>query len=271
MEPAFILQDSWFETDSTISTQQATGQHGWFSPKYNVPNSIFSFRNFNGVNWGVSAPGYQNGNSLPNCGDTCRAVPRLNGTTLTAALHSGQNAFWMMLEGWTDMVESAGYYRSTSWEYPTQYINIVRTFTDPAPETIRFEAEGADSFFDTTPANLGGSYSNRSLDVAAFENRTGWYVGWIVNGEWLEYQGVQLGCGTYRFTVRAATSAGGRRLRMDIGNLSAIELPSTGSLNNYSLFHLGEAALVDGIYNLRLVFESTGDLHVDWFFLKKSG
>jgi len=273
VKPFFILQDTWFETDSTITTKQAKGRHGWFAPVYNVTDSVFSFRTYNGATWGVTTPAYQNGYSLPNCGATCREVPRDNGTTLTNALTlatTTENASWMMLEGWTDIVESAGFYRSDAWAYPTQYINIVRQFANPEPETIRFEAEGVDAFYDTTPENLGMQYANRSIDVGALANNTGWYVGWTVAGEWFEYQNVQLGCGTYRFTARVATKSGGKQIRLDLGNLSSVVLPYSGGLDNFILVHLGEVRLKGGSYDLRLVMESTGGLSIDWFFLKRS-
>lgn len=273
VKPFFILQDTWFLTDSTITTKQAKGRHGWFAPVYNVTDSVFTFRTYNGATWGVTTPAYQNGYSFPNCGATCREVPRDNGATLTNALTlatTTESASWMMLEGWTDWVESAGFYRSDAWAYPTQYINIVRQFANPEPETIRFEAEGVDAFYDTTPANLGMQYANRSIDVGALANNTGWYVGWTVAGEWFEYQNVQLGCGTYRFTARVATRAAGKQIRLDLGNLSSVVIPYSGGLDSFILVHLGEVRLKGGSYNLRLVMESTGGLSIDWFFLKRS-
>ncbi|HET8869756.1 MAG TPA: carbohydrate-binding domain-containing protein, partial [Aquabacterium sp.] len=77
--------------------------------------------------------------------------------------------------------------------------------------------------------------------------------------------------GTYRFTVRAATNAVGKKMHLEVDGIAmpSIELPNTGSLDSYQLAHLGEIPLKAGPHTLRLVFESPGGLNVDWFFLKR--
>ena len=65
----------------------------------------------------------------------CWDVLRNDGATLRQALVAGQSARVMLLEGWTNIAESAGFYRSESWTYPNQYINIVREFADPESRT----------------------------------------------------------------------------------------------------------------------------------------
>jgi len=282
VEPAFILQSDWFKYDSTLTEADAAGVHGWFKPVHDDMNSVYTLEYHNNDYWGMSVPGFRNGYSLRNCSSTCRHVTRRNGTTFLNAMtkFATAKAKFILLEGWTDMIESAGFYRSDEWLYPTQYINLVRRFSDPTPETLRFQAEGADAFFDTSIENEGRHYANRSLDVRALDDGSGWYVGYTVAGEWLEYQNVQLGCGTYRFTARVATrESSDRKVRMQVWdaetstiyrNMSSVEIPSSGGLNNYILCHLGETKLYAGTYNLRLLFESTGSLNVDWFFLKRS-
>lgn len=270
LEPALILQDNWFENDSTIDSRHAVGMHNWFIPVHDVASSIYSYSSYNEQVWGVVAPSFRNGKSTPGCRDDCREVTRSDGKRLEGALAAGTDAKFILLEGWTNMVESAGFYRSLDWRYPTQYINIVRRYADPEPETLRFQAEGADRFSDTTESNLGGKYADRALDVGRLNDNTGWYVGWTEAGEWLEYQGVELGCGTYRFTARVATRSAGKKLRLDLGGLPSIELPETGGIDVYELVHLGVVKLSAGTYNLRLEVESTGGLNIDWFFLKRS-
>jgi DUF5010 C-terminal domain len=177
------------------------------------------------------------------------------------------------------MAESGGFYRSEDWKYPTEYINIVRNYTDPEPETLWFQAEGADEFSDKSAGNQLGEYAvkNTNVDIGRMPDGTGWYVGQISSGEWLEYQQVALGCGTYRFTVRAATQDDTINvLRLDLGPEYDGKLPSrvigsTGGVQQYELFHLGQIDLPKGTYNLRLWFESAeGGIRVDWLFLKRS-
>ena len=60
------------------------------------------------------------------------------------------------MEGWDDVREHAGYYRSKAWEGgPSQYINLIRNMVNPTPETLRLQAETADIFNDTTGEGEG--------------------------------------------------------------------------------------------------------------------
>jgi hypothetical protein len=197
-------------------------------------------------------------------------VTRRDGATLDDALAAqGGDAKFILLEGWTDMTENAGFYRSNEWRYPSQYLNIVRRYADPEPETLRFQAEGADSFYDLTSGNSGGEYRYGDLDIGRLDDNSGWFVGWTSAGEWIEYQEVQLGCGTYRFTARVAADSSGEKIRLALPGLKSVTVPSTGDSNDYHLVHLGETMLDAGTYDLRIVFK-TGGVNLDWFFLKRS-
>lgn len=264
MEPAFILQDDWFKNDTSISRSQATGMHSWFSPKADIASSIYTYTDFNGAKWGAVAPAFSKQ-------DPSREVSRRDGATLDLALAKGIDAKFIFLESWTNWAEGAGFYRSNSWSYPNQYNSIVRKYADPEPATIRFQVEGADKFYDTTSGNELGEYADRALDVGRLADGSGWYVGSIKAGEWLEYQNVQLGNGTYRFTARVATNAPGKKMHLVVGGISlpSVELPNTGGLGNYQLVHLGEIPLKAGVHNLRLAFDTSDGLNVDWLFLKR--
>lgn len=264
MEPVFILQDDWFTKDTTINSTHAYGKHSWFSPKTDIASSIYSYTSYNGAKWGAVAPAFSKQ-------DPAREVSRRDGATLDMALAKGLDAKFTFLESWTNWAEGAGFYRSNSWSFPNQYISIVRKYADPKPETIRFQAEGADRFSDTTSNNEGGEYIDRALDVGRLADGSGWYVGWIKAGEWLEYRDVQLGDGTFRFTARVATNAPGKRLHLEVGGvtLPSVELPNTGGLGNYQLVHLGEVPLKAGMHKVRLAFDTSDGLNVDWFFLKR--
>jgi hypothetical protein len=87
--------------------------------------------------------GFRVDSTLPGCGAECREGTRERevAATLDNSMAQG-NPKLTLLEGWTNMVESAGFYRSDHWEYPTQYISIGRKYADPTPATLRFQAEG---------------------------------------------------------------------------------------------------------------------------------
>lgn len=264
VEPYFVVEETWISEDSTITTNEADGKHGWFNPL----QESYTYETYNNEEWGVVVPSFRNADTFPGCGMACREVLRYGGKTLRQGFEAGRNAKLIMHEGWTNMAETSGVYRSNDWTFPTQYINIVREYSDPEPETLLLQAEGADAFEDTTPENIGGQYANRSLDVGALDDNTGWYVGWTEPGEWLEYKEVKLGCGLYRFSARAAsTMETGARMRLALGSLPSIPVDGTGG--SFDLVHLGEIQLTaTGKYDLRIVFE-TESIDLDWFFVKR--
>jgi hypothetical protein len=265
--PHFNVDGTWVAEDPTITTSDVQGVNDWFNPSL----SNFTYRTWNGQRWGAVVPSFRDPDTYPGCGASCREFPRLDGQSLRNALDNGATARFTLLEGWTNVAESAGFYRSTAWRYPNQYINIVREYADVDTASLRFEAEAADAFLDGSGGNAGGAYRSGDLDVGALPG-SGWFVGWTEGGEWLRFNEVKLACGTYRLTARVATPLPGQRLRLSIGGQSAgaFDVPQTGAWDSYQLMHLGTVSAGAGRYDLRLDFE-TGGINVDWFFLRKSG
>jgi hypothetical protein len=266
-DPLFIVDITWIQEDSSITPAEAQGVNSWFTP----PGNHYTYTDYAGQSWGALVPGFRDPDNLPGCGDPCREVPRRNGDALRSALNAGSAAAFILLEGWTDIAESAGFYRSDAWSYPNQYINIVREYADPAPATLRFQAEAADLFVDLSAGNLGGAYRAGDLDVGGLAAGGGWFVGWTDAGEWIEFSRVTLGCGVYRFTGRLAAPSAGQRVRLEVGGVSpgSVEVPSTAGWEEFTLVHLGALSLAAGTYDLRLVFE-TGAVNLDWLFLRRA-
>jgi hypothetical protein len=167
--PNFIgacAQDSTFSSNPLVLVNNP-----WFAP----PNHAFRYR--------VNANGYSAGTVVPGYGDPTNANymrrnkpdgSGVNGDTLRDALNSAldANCRFNLLEGWTNVVERMGFYRTTdsptgAWDYPNQYINILRPYTDLRTVTLRLEAEGCDQYSDTTTGNSGGSFlrAGEDLDV----------------------------------------------------------------------------------------------------------
>ena len=184
VRPYFILPSD-LETSSNqdpgVKNQaDVLGLNPWFAP----PNKSARFFAHNGVTTGTAVPGfidpgffvpshrdYQNYNRV-----ICRNKidgTGVNGDTLKIGLAAAVTADSNLttLEGWTDQAEWAGFYRSNNgnWDTPNQYIDIVRSFSDPRTVTLKLEAEGADAYADTTTGNSGGSFlrGGENLDVRA--------------------------------------------------------------------------------------------------------
>lgn len=77
------------------------------------------------------------------------------------------NTVIAMQEGFTNISEGNGLFRSNhpEWQYPNQYLGIMREFADTRTESLIFEAEACDEYYDTTSGNSGRQY------------RTNWYGG----------------------------------------------------------------------------------------------
>jgi hypothetical protein len=268
-DPLFIVDQTWTQLDTTITTTDAQGMNAWFEP----PGNSYTFRSWAGSDWGAMVPGFRNPDTDAGCGASCREVLRDDGGTLRAGLSAGIDAgsSFNLLEGWTDIFEAAGYYRSGAWTFPNQYIDIVREYADPSVETLRFQAEGADTFSTQGPPDDAGTNVYRAgvPNIAALADATGWYVDWTQPG-WLEFSSIKLVCGAYRFTVRAA-AASSQTLHLEIDGASAgsVIVPATGGAASYALVHLGTVNLTAGYHTFRLVSDS-GGVNVDWFFLKRS-
>jgi Domain of unknown function (DUF5010)/DUF5010 C-terminal domain len=265
--PVFILDRTWTAEDTTITASHAYGVNDWFNPS--IRN--YTYFTWNGRDFGASVPGFRDPNTPPGCGSLCREYPRQDGASLSTALQEGINrrARFTLLEGWTDIGESAGYYRSASWRYPSQYINVVREFSDRRTTTLKLEAEAADAFVDFTAGNFGGQYRNGDLDVAALPG-SGWAVGWTDAGESIQLNEVSLSEGSYRFSARASSGAGGRtvQLKIDGVSLGSVAVPFGGSWDAYDTFTLGTAFVGHGRHTLQVVFDN-GLVNLDWIFVKK--
>ena len=118
-EPSHVVQArSW--PDNT----RAYGKHGWFAPE----SGGFSVERHNGVTVGVTVPGFHD---HPGAG-FMRVLDRRNGARLRENLSAIRNAGadLVLLEGLTDIEESAGYYPSAKWSEPDLYLKIVREFSN---------------------------------------------------------------------------------------------------------------------------------------------
>ncbi len=124
VEPFVVLDQSWVAKDPSITPAIAEGVNDWFDPKING----CTVREWGGRRFAVSVPGFIDPPGGPP--KDRRVLPRAGGKTLSACLDKirGAGTTLTLLEGLTDAVESAGYYRSKApdWSTPDQYLDLVR-------------------------------------------------------------------------------------------------------------------------------------------------
>ena len=123
------------------------------------------------------------------------------------------------------------------------------------------------AYNDTTSGNSFGADANgdpilRNTDVDLVEINSGNYkVGFIAEGEWLEYT-ADLEIGTYRVDFLASSNrATGGQIEVEIDGTSygTAVVPSTGSWSNYQTFSLDDVVIADDSTSvIRLNFSGAG-------------
>jgi hypothetical protein len=108
----------------------------------------------------------------------------------------------------------------------------------PVSQSVILQAEDFDdawdglAYHDTTEGNLGGQYRTSGVDITNCPNGTCAYmVGWNKAGEWLSYTVSVAETGTYTLSLRAANTAAGGTLHVEVDGVDAtgaLAVPNTG-------------------------------------------
>lgn len=145
----------------------------------------------------------------------------------------------------------------------------------PAPIPGRIEAEDFDlgypdeAYHDCDAGNLGSSYRT-DVDVDLQPCTEGGYnVGWLCQGEWLEYTVDVAHTGTYDLSVRVASNATGGTIRFELDGTDVsgpLNVPVTGGWQNWTTI-TGSAQLTAGEHVLRLVNASAAgrEFNINYF------
>lgn len=238
--PYFIVDDTWISMDPAVANV-ADGVDNWFTMAHS-----YTLATFKGQKFGALAPGFHVGT-----GSTAMNIDPNHGNTFKTGLQNtvGAGALVTLVEGFSDWKENCamwrglpGTYAATRYDYPNQMINILRQYArDPFPTGRRIEAEGADSYADTTPGNAFKTYRAGDLDVqATTDGGPGWAVGSTAAGEWLQWQEIPLN-GTVTLKVRLSSVTAGHTLRFDIDGKAGpvVTVPDTGAWTTYQTVSAG--------------------------------
>ncbi len=278
--PQIYLDSTWFSLDSTLaSNSNVVGS----CPYYAVPSTPFSYTDdCGGVVPGFVDPSFFDSTSASYMNASV-TIPRsmvdaYSNTVFTletglsgAAAHG---APFTILYSYTDITDSAGYYRSAAWDYPNRYLNLVRRYSDPPTRTVQLQAENCDKYFDTTTGNSGDVFSRTGdLDIRALSG-SGWAVTNTAPGEWIEFDNLDFSAGNYEILARYSESSSGGGavdelgLSIDGQPLAPVLLPDSANVDSFQLTSLGTSFFPYGPHRLRVTFE-TGLVDLDWLFVKK--
>ena len=119
------------------------------------------------------------------------------------------------------------------------------------------------AYYDLSTANEGGAFRSDAVDIEATSSG-GYNVGWIQNGEWLDYSIVINTSGNYKIDARIAAVADGKTfaLQLDGVTLGSFSVPNTGGWQNWQIVTLNNIVLTAGQKTLRILATST-DLNID--------
>jgi len=136
----------------------------------------------------------------------------------------------------------------------------------PAPVPVQVEAEDYDAYVDTDIRNIGGQYREDGVDIQSTSDIGGGFnVGWIRDGEWLEYT-VSLQAGTYDLIARLASRRGGGEFDVRVGEqtLEPASVDSTGDWQSWVNQDLGSVEIpTQGNYTIRVNI-SSGSFNLNW-------
>ncbi|MFY0650683.1 MAG: carbohydrate-binding protein [Cyclobacteriaceae bacterium] len=123
---------------------------------------------------------------------------------------------------------------------------------------------------DTDAANQGGAFrANEWVDVDDCTDVGGGYnVGWIAEGEWLNYSIATVDPGTYQFDIRLASNTTGTKgitVTLDDKTLGIITPTNTGGWQAWQTYTLNDVELDGGQDQLlKLTFQGQ-EFNVNWF------
>ena len=229
MDPLLIIDQDWGKRDNTLTaaTEVVGGINNWF----NMDNP-YTVRTFKDLTIGVGIPGFlvndKKGNKMFVDADHGRLLQKV----LTYSVKNRANLIF--LEGFTDVLENAAYWRSTDevyYDYPNQRLNILRKWSsNPYPKEFKVEAEACDYFEDKSSGNSGGQYRKGDLDIKKCNDvYEGWCVTATESGEWLKWVELPFSAGNSVVKLRySALSAVKIRFDIDKKEGSVVELPATG-------------------------------------------
>ena len=135
------------------------------------------------------------------------------------------------------------------------------------PTSANLEAEDYIRYHDTTSGNSGNSNHRPGDDVdiqTTSDVGLGANVGWIANGEWLEFD-FQLAAGTYEVMTRVASQPGNAnyQVRMNEQLVGSDSVGATGGWQTFETHTVGQTTVSAGNQTLR-VDMTGGSFNLNW-------
>jgi plastocyanin len=150
----------------------------------------------------------------------------------------------------------------------------------PLPGRVQAEnfdaGGGGTAYADESTGNIGGDYRDTQVDIDAL-GEDNYHVGWMHEGEWLEYTVKVQSEGTYDLTLRVASQQSGTvELAVSIGDtdVGPVTVPQTDGWDDYTTVTVPGVQLAAGEQVLRIDVVNTGGheygCNLDWVEVTES-
>ena len=152
---------------------------------------------------------------------------------------------------------------------PSQASNAFQTYAPKIPVAIQAEDFDPAGFNDSSTTNEGGAYrTDTAVDIKAITG--GNAVGWMTNGEWLEYTIFVETEGEYDVTIRSGAVGDGRTLKIsqcDTTLIDSFAVPSVSTWGDLKTWSAGKVRLKPGYQKIRVTVGATDYLDLDWIYI----
>ncbi len=192
-------------------------------------------------------------------------VNAINSNTSAASAYTGMIDFAKtnILNGAAGLVWHQDFYDGTK---PACNVSGTRTPFNTTPYTIpgTIEAENFDlgcqglTWWDSSSGNSGNAYRTTEVDISATNDNgvAGYNIGWVAQGEWLEYSVNVQQAGSYNLSYRVATpqTTGQIQFLLNGQLLSTTSTPATGGWDTWASVNSSNVTLPTGNQIVRIYF-----------------
>ena len=152
---------------------------------------------------------------------------------------------------------------------PSQASSAFQTYAPKIPVAVQAEDFDPAGYNDSSTTNEGSAYrTDTAVDIKSISG--GYAVGWMTNGEWMEYTVYVETEGDYDVTIRSGAVGDGRTLKLSQCSTTLIEsfsVPNVSTWGEFKTWSAGKVHLAPGYQKIRVTVGSTDYLDLDWIYI----
>jgi hypothetical protein len=204
-------------------------------------------------------------------------VNAINSNSTAVSTYNGMISFAQtnILNGAAGLVWHQDFYDGTK---PSCNVSGTRTPFNTTPYAVpgTIEAENFDlgcqglTWYDSSSGNSGNAYRTTEVDISATNDNgvAGYNIGWVTQGEWLEYSVNVQQAGGYNLSYRVATPQTTGQIQFLVNGqvLSTTSIPATGGWDTWATVNSSNVNLPAGNQIVRIYF-SGADVNLNKFTL----